>query len=43
MKMVIEKLKESAVSVLPIVLIVFLISLTPIFDLPKHELIVFLV
>ena len=43
MKMFIEKLKESAVSVLPIVLIVFVISLTPLFDLPNNELIVFLV
>lgn len=43
MKMVIEKFKESIVSILPIVIIVFVISLTPLFDLPNNELIVFLV
>lgn len=42
MRIFIEKLKESAVSVLPIVLIVFVISLTPLFDLSNNELIVFL-
>ena len=43
MKMFIEKFKESVVSILPIVIIVFVISLTPLFDLPNNELIVFLV
>ena len=43
MKIFIEKLKESAISILPIVLLVFLISLTKNFDLPANELMVFLI
>lgn len=43
MKIFIEKLKESAISILPIVLLVFLISLTKNFDLPTNELMVFLI
>ena len=42
-KLVIEKFKESAISILPIVAIVFIVSLTPLFSLPVEELIVFLV
>ena len=43
MKVFLEKLKESAISILPIVVIVFIISLTPLFDLPKSEILVFFV
>lgn len=43
MKIFIEKLKESAVSILPIVGLVFLISLTNSFNLPTNELVVFLI
>lgn len=43
MRMVIEKFKESAISILPIVAIVFLISLTPLFDLSNYEMAVFLI
>lgn len=42
MKIVIEKLKESAVSIIPIVFIVFVISLTPVFSITSREMIVFL-
>ena len=43
MKVFIEKLKESATSILPIVVIVFLISLTKYFTLSKNELVVFFI
>ena len=43
MKMVIEKFKESAVSILPIVGIVLLVEATPLFDLPSSERYVFLI
>lgn len=42
MKLFISKFKESAMSILPIVIIVFIMSLTPVFSLPKEEMIVFL-
>ena len=42
MKLVIEKFKESATSILPVVGIVFIVSLTPIFSLSQRELILFL-
>lgn len=43
MKLLKSKFKESAVSIIPIVAIVFLISLTPLFTIATNELIVFLV
>lgn len=43
MRTLIEKIKESAISIVPIVVLVFLISLTNNFDLPANELIVFLI
>lgn len=43
MKMVIEKFKESALSIMPIVVIVLLVELTPIFDLSSSERNVFLI
>ena len=42
MKVVVEKFKESSISILPIVAIVFVTSLTPIFYLTLNELYVFL-
>ncbi len=41
-KLIIEKFKESATSILPVVGIVFIVSLTPIFSLSQRELILFL-
>ena len=43
MKDFIEKLKESAVSILPIVVLVFVISLTKYFTLSSKELLIFLI
>ena len=43
MKILIEKFKESAVSILPIVAIVLAISFTPLFNIPTNELIVFMI
>lgn len=43
MKIFVERIKESAVSILPIVFIVLLISLTPIFTISFKERVVFLV
>ena len=43
MKDFIEKLKESAVSILPIVFLVFIISLTKYFTLSNEELLIFLI
>ena len=37
MKLVIEKFKESAISILPIVAIVYILSLTPLFSLTESE------
>ena len=41
-KLIIEKFKESATSILPVVAIVFLVSLTPLFYLTLDELKIFL-
>ena len=43
MKILIEKLKEASMSVLPIVAIVLILFFTPIVDLTTAELVTFLV
>ena len=43
MKIVKEKFKESATSILPVVLIVCLVSLTPLFNINRNELFIFLI
>lgn len=43
MQLVLEKLKESAISIVPIVVIVFILSLTSIFNISNDERIVFLI
>ena len=43
MKLILGKLKESATSIIPIVAIVYILSLTPFFSVSTNEKIVFLV
>ena len=43
MKLVIEKFKESAVSILPIVGIVCILALTPLFNINRDEVVIFIV
>lgn len=42
-KLIVEKFKESAVSILPVVGIVFLVSLTPLFSMDNEESKIFLI